>query len=114
MGWSQKVFFLKVVMLHIKLTEMKHRTTCKQIFCPYTHSRSLGGVDPCGGFKSFSVLKVVMVHMKIIGMKHRTPGKQILCPFTQPWTLELGSKVKAFFLKVVMMHIKLNGKSVEY
>ena len=31
--------FLKVVMLHIKLRGMKHRTSCKQIFCHFTHPR---------------------------------------------------------------------------
>ena len=35
-GLGQKVktlFFLKVVMLHIKLKGMEHRAPCKQIFC---------------------------------------------------------------------------------
>ena len=31
------IFFLNVVMLHIKLKKMKHRTPCKQIFLPFTH-----------------------------------------------------------------------------
>ena len=35
--------FLKVVILHIKLIGMKHRTPCKQIFCPFTHSRHTFG-----------------------------------------------------------------------
>ena len=42
---DQKVktyFFLKVVMLHIKLKGMEHRAPCKHIFCPYTHPRPLG------------------------------------------------------------------------
>ena len=29
--------FLKVVMLHVKLTTMKQRTQCRQIFCPFIH-----------------------------------------------------------------------------
>ena len=36
--------FLKVVMLHMKLTGMKHRTPCKQIVCPFTHPSPLDGV----------------------------------------------------------------------
>ena len=36
--------FLKVVMLHMKLTGMKHRTPCKQIVCPFTHPPPLDGV----------------------------------------------------------------------
>ena len=31
--------------MHIKLIGMKHRTPCKQIFCPFTHPR------PCMGSK---------------------------------------------------------------
>ena len=30
-------------MLHIKLTGMKCRTPCKQIFCDFTHPQPLGG-----------------------------------------------------------------------
>ena len=45
-GWVYRFFFylLKVVMLHIKLTGMKHKTPCKQILCPFTNPRSLGEV----------------------------------------------------------------------
>ena len=31
-------------MLHIKLTGMRHRTPCRQIFCPFILPQSLGGV----------------------------------------------------------------------
>ena len=35
--WGQNCFFfLKVVMLHIKLKGIMCTITCKQIFCPYT------------------------------------------------------------------------------
>ena len=33
--------FLKVLMLHIKLNGMKHRTLFKHLFCPFTHPRPL-------------------------------------------------------------------------
>ena len=33
-GWGQNIFFLKVVMLHIKLKGMERRAPCKQISCP--------------------------------------------------------------------------------
>ena len=40
---SNIFFFLKVVMLLIKLKGMEHRAPCKHIFCPYTPStRGLG------------------------------------------------------------------------
>ena len=44
--WSQNVitFFLIVVMLHIKLKGLEHKTPCKHIVYHYTHPRSLGGV----------------------------------------------------------------------
>ena len=34
---SKGHFYLKVVMLNIKLTGMEHRTPYKQMFCPFTH-----------------------------------------------------------------------------
>ena len=38
----QKVFFLKVVMLHIKLKGMERRAACKYIVCPYKHLPPVG------------------------------------------------------------------------
>ena len=38
---SQNIFFLKVVMFHVKLKAMEQRAPCKHIFCPYTHPRCL-------------------------------------------------------------------------
>ena len=40
----QKAIFLKGVELHIKLMEIKHRTPCRQIFCPFTHPQPLNWV----------------------------------------------------------------------
>ena len=37
-GQVKRSFFLKIVMLHIKLTGMKHKTACKQKFCPLKHT----------------------------------------------------------------------------
>ena len=42
LGQRSKYFFLKKVMLHIKLMGMEHRAPCKQMFCPYTHPGPLG------------------------------------------------------------------------
>ena len=39
---DQKIFFLKVVVLHIKLKTIKHRAPCMDIVCPNTHPRPLG------------------------------------------------------------------------
>ena len=60
--------FLKVVMLHIKLTGMKHRTPQNQIFCPFTHSGPLDGVKRSKHF----FLKNVLLHFKLKGKKCRT------------------------------------------
>ena len=41
-GWGHKVkifSFLKVVMLHVKLTGIRQRTQCKAKFCPIIHPR---------------------------------------------------------------------------
>ena len=37
------LYFQNMVILHIKFKKMKGITTCKQIFCPYTHHRPVGG-----------------------------------------------------------------------
>ena len=62
-------FFLKVVMLHIKLNGMGHRAPNKHIhiFCPYTHL----------GLKSQTMFtqKVVISHIKLKRMEHRAPCK---------------------------------------
>ena len=55
-----------MVILHIKLKGMKHRTTCKQIVCPlHTHT-----LDPGVGKKGHFFLKVVKLHTQLKGMKH--------------------------------------------
>ena len=56
-GMGQKVetdFFLKVVMLHIKLKAIKHRTPYKQLFCPYSFPQPLSGVKKSTQFVSES------------------------------------------------------------
>ena len=52
-----------------------------------------------------------MLHTKLKGKKRRTHNMQEanVPPFTQPQSMGLGQKVKHFFLKVVMLRIKLNG-----
>ena len=71
---DQNIFFLKMVMLHIKLKRMTCTTTCKQYFCPYTHSQPL-----VWGQNSF-FLKTVVLHIKLKGMKCTITCKQIFCP----------------------------------
>ena len=45
LGQTVKYFaVIKVVMLHINLMGMKHRTSCKQIFCSFAHPRPLDGL----------------------------------------------------------------------
>ena len=38
----KSIFFLKVVMLNIKLKGMQHRSPHKHLFCPFTHSQPPG------------------------------------------------------------------------
>ena len=52
---------------------------------------------------------MVRLHIKLNGIANAVTCNRILCSYTHtldPWT---GSKVKTFFLKVVMLHIKLEG-----
>ena len=54
-------FFLKIVMLHIKLKGMEHRAPCKHIFYPYTQPVSLGW----GQMVKIFLVNVVMLHIKL-------------------------------------------------
>ena len=88
---ESKLFFLKEVMLHIKLKGMEHRAPCRLKSCPYTHPPTPYGV------KTFFSLKEVMLHIKLKGRGHKTPCKHIFCTYTHPWPLGLGQKVQTFF-----------------
>ena len=68
LAWDKrsKHFFLKVVMLHIKLKGMEHRAPCKRIFRPYTYFWSLGK----GKMSKLIFLNVVMLHCQIKGEKY--------------------------------------------
>ena len=57
----QKAFFLKVVMLHIKLNGMEHRAPCKHI------SVLTYPVNLWVGLKGTETLNVVMLHIKLRG-----------------------------------------------
>ena len=77
---DQTIFFLKVVMLHIKISGMELEAPYKHINCPYTHHRPM-----CWGqkVKTF-LLKVVMLHIKFKGMEHTVSCKHIFCHYTHP------------------------------
>ena len=100
------VFFLKVVMLHIKLMEKEHRAPCKHLFCPYTH------LGPWVGPKDQNIFtESSHAAYQIKGYDGcRNMQARIFCPSTPFSTPGVGSKVKTYsFLKVVMLHIKLIG-----
>ena len=74
---NSNIFFLKVVMLHIKLKGIEHDASTYTVL---THI-----IDPWVGVKGLNIqvsfLKVVMLHIKLMGMKHRAPCKHIFCPY---------------------------------
>ena len=73
LGQGLKFFFLKVVMLHIKLIGMEHRAPRRHIFCP----------TPWGGLKVRTFfLDVVILHVKLKGIEQSAPCKHIFCPVT--------------------------------
>ena len=82
-GPKVKTFFLKVVMLPIKLTGMKRRAPCKQIDSMSLHTHSAFGL----GQKVKTFFKVAMLHTKLKGMELRTPCKHTFCPYTHPQSL---------------------------
>ena len=88
-GWGQNVktfFSLKVVLLHIKLKGIGHRASCKHIFYPYTHPRSVG----LGQKAKLFVLIVVMLHIKLKGKKYRPVIQAKTLTLHTPLTSDLG------------------------
>ena len=73
----------------------------------FAHRHTL---DPEDGVKRSNhiSLKVVMLHIKLKVFEHRAPWKQICCHYTLPRPLWWGQKV--FFLKLVILYIKLKWK----
>ena len=69
--------------------------------------------DRCPLGYLFSLLKVVVLNVKLSGMKQRTQCQHIFCPFMHTGP-QKRSKGQLFFLKEVMLHIKLQKKSVEH
>ena len=66
-GQKVKRFFLKVVMLHIKLKEMERKVPCKHLHSVLTHT-----LGPRGRVKGENFfLNVVMLHIKLKGKKYR-------------------------------------------
>ena len=77
-------------MLHIQLKEKELRAPCKHIFCHLTHPSQV----------AYQIKRE---------MEHRAQCKHILCPYTHPQPSDGVKMSKHFFLKVVMIHIKLKG-----
>ena len=59
----KNIFFLKVVIFHIKLMGMERRAPCKHKFYPYTRPRSLVGLN-------MLLLIVVMLYIKLKEIEH--------------------------------------------
>ena len=59
---GHNIFFLRVVMMHIKLRGMEYRAPCKHLFCLYTHPQPWGWGQKV---KTFFFLKVFMMHIKL-------------------------------------------------
>ena len=101
---GQNIFFLKVVVMHIKLKRMKHRAPRKHIVCPYTNPRFLGLGQTVKTF--FSESSHVAYQIKGDGALS-TMQAHIMSLHT-PSVPGVGSRGQnIFFPKVVILHIKL-------
>ena len=99
-------FFWKVVMLHISLMRMEHRTPCKHIFCVTYIRRPLGGVK----WSKYSFfLKIVILYIKSMRKGHRATCKYIFCPYTHPMPLRLDQKVKILFSESSHVAYQIKG-----
>ena len=67
---GQTIFFLKVVMLYIKLKLTTLALTWCQLFCKQTNPRLRGWGQKV---KLYLFLKVVKLHNKLKGIEHRAP-----------------------------------------
>ena len=91
---GQNNFFLKVVILHIKLKGMEHRAPCKHIFCPLTHTLDPGVESKIKTF--FFSESSHVVYIKLKPMDPRAPCTYIF--------YQIGSKGQNIFcLKVVSL-----------
>ena len=90
---GQNIYFLKVVMLHIKLREwsIEHHASTSSVL---THSVGLLGR---GQKVKHSFLKEVILHIKLKGKEHNAPRKHIFCANTHYWPLWSDQNIKAFF-----------------
>ena len=67
---SKQIIFLKVVMLHIKLKEIKHTTICKEKVCPYTQPSTPWLVSK--GLNNFFSEVGHIMYIKLKRMKYPT------------------------------------------
>ena len=109
MVWGQKVkiqLFQNMVMLHIKLNGHANASACKHIFCPYTHPRPLGWGQRSKQFFSESSHVAYQIRREW-SIEHHASTYSVLTHTLNPWGGVKGQN--NFFLKVVMLHIKLGG-----
>ena len=116
--------FLKVVTLHIKLTGMKHRTPCKQIFCPFIYPPPLDGFEKSKHFlpvDEFEKSKHFLPLDEFEKSKHFLPIDEFkkskhflpLDEFEKSkhfLPLNEFENSKHFFSEKVLVHNKLQGK----
>ena len=106
--WDQKgqtfLFFLKVVLLYIKLKGMEHRTLCKRILCHYTYPRPWDGIN----IFIFTERSHAAYQIKREwSIEHHASPYSVLTHILDP---SVGVKGQTFFLlKEVGLHIKLKG-----
>ena len=110
LGRDRKVkiqLFQDMVMLHIKLNGITNAATCKHTFCPYTHSRSLGWSQRSKYF--FSESSHVLYQIKKEWSIEHHAIIYIYSVLTHTLDAWGGVKGHNYFLKVVMLHIRLTG-----
>ena len=106
MGLRPNSLFSTMAMLHIKLKVMSHAATWWQIFSHILPSQTIE-VGSKGENKLFAEHGHFVFLIK--GITNATTCKHIICPYIHPRPPRWGEKVKTFFLKVVILHIKLKG-----
>ena len=94
-GVGSKGFFSESAHVDIKLNGIKHTTTCKQRFCPYTLTQMGWGQK----IKTFFFLQRWKCCISIMGRRHRTKQKQKI-DLTQTLNSGVGFKGQISHLRV--------------
>ena len=91
---GRNIFFLKVILLHIKFINGNGVRSAMQAHILSLHTFSTPGV---GSNHFFFIFLAVMLHIKLKGMELKAPCKHLSCPYTHNQSQDGVKRSKHFF-----------------